>query len=84
MSKLSANEIYQKAMDNGVCLECTCVSTSQSEWDKLMEGAVRADKKKVLKAIGIKEEYRNPYESFRTQTHLIYVHSAVEHFYRIQ
>lgn len=84
MSKLSAVELYQKAMDNGVYLECTCVGIEQREWDKLMKGAVRADKKKVLKAIGVKEEHRNPYESFRTQTHLIYVHSAIEHFYRIQ
>ena len=84
MERLTANEIYEKAMNNGVYLEATCVGISQSEWDRLMKGAVRADKKKLLKAIGVKDEYRNPYDFYRTQTHLIYVNSAIEHFYKIQ
>lgn len=80
---MTAEQIYNKAFRNGVELECTCVSISSYRWDQLMEGAVRADKKKVLKAIGMKEDYYNPYDFFRTKTHLIYVHSAIEYFYRI-
>lgn len=80
---MTANQIYNRAFRNGVELECTCVDIPIYRWEQLMKGAVKADKKKVLKAIGIKDDLYNPYDSFRTKTHLIYVHSAIEHFYRI-
>lgn len=83
MSRETAAEFYRRAEKNGCYLEATCVGISQHEWDAFMEGAVRADKNKLLKAIGFKDEYYNPYDFYRTKTHLIYVHSAIEHFYRI-
>lgn len=82
-NKETANQFYARAMRNGCYLDATCVGISQYKWDELMEGAVRADKKKLLKAIGEVEEYHNPYDFYRTKTHLIYVHSGVEYFYRI-
>ena len=84
MSRETAAAFYRRAERNGCYLEATCVGINQRRWDELMEGAVRADKKKVLKAIGVVDEYHNPYDFYRTKTHLIYVNSAIEHFYRIQ
>ena len=48
-----------------------------------MEGAVRADKKKLLKILGQVDEHYNPYDFWRTKNHLVYVNSAIEHFYKI-
>ena len=79
----TAAEFYRRAERDGVYLECDCTGVSIYKWEELMKGAVRADKKKLLKAIGLVDEYYNPYEFYRTKTHLIYVHSAIEHFYRI-
>lgn len=82
-TKMTADKFYKQAMENGVELECTCVDISSYEWDELMKGAVRANKKKLLKAVGMLDKYHNPYDFFRTKTHLIYVNSAVEYFYRV-
>ena len=79
----TAAEFYRRAETNGVYLECDCSSITSRKWDVLMEGAIRADKNKALKIIGRVDEFYNPYEFYRTKTHLIYVHSAVEYFYRI-
>lgn len=82
-NKETADQFYARAARKGCYLETTCVGCGQHEWDRLMKGAVRADKKKLLKAIDAVEEYYNPYDFYRTKTHLIYVHSGIEHFYRI-
>lgn len=58
-NKETANQFYARAMRDGCYLDATCVGISQYKWDELMKGAVRADKKKVLKAIGEVEEYHN-------------------------
>lgn len=67
--------------------DCTCLNKSQ--WDVLMEGAVKANKrainslvKKLLPDLyrDLALEFYNPYDYFRTDTHLILVHSMIEYF----
>ena len=73
-------------------LECTCVNTSIVKLERLMRGAVRADKKKINGLVKnlLPELYEdlvlnfyNPYNYFRTKTHIILVWSGIEHFLRI-
>jgi hypothetical protein len=90
--------IYQRAERNGVTYECNCTDlTSHYKWEALMKGHKRADRKQVIKiarAVGIiahpddytremKNPYYNPYNHFKTDTHLIYVHSGIEYFIRV-
>lgn len=88
MSK--ANDIYNKAVKNGLTFDCNCTSISSFEWDKLMKGATKANKKKIQKILADNNlwnkkdfKYRNPYQSYKTKTHLIYVHSSIEYFFKI-
>ena len=85
--------LYRKADLNGISLEATCVGVSQSKWDRLMDGHVRADKAeverlikkhcpKVAKSLSI--GLYNPYNAYRTDTHLVYVHSSIEYFFIIE
>lgn len=73
--------------------ECNCTSITAARHDRLMKGARRANRRTVVKAAietgiiseeeGRKElrlRFYNPYTHYRTRTHLIYVHSAIEHF----
>jgi hypothetical protein len=86
MGRIRADAIYTKAILNGVSLECTCVDVTLTRWEDLMVGATRADKKQVEKLIDLplsERKYRNPYVYYKTSTHLIYVHSSIEYFYRI-
>ncbi len=88
--RTTAAEIYERAEENGIYLEATCVGVGMSRWEKLMAGATRADKRRV-EAIMIKHGHLtrfdanmyNPYDYYKTETHLIYVHSSIEHFFRI-
>lgn len=71
-------------------LECSCVTCGGSDkWEELMEGAVKANKKKInnlvkkflpglYKDLGL--DFFNPYDYYRTNKHLILVHSAIEYF----
>lgn len=43
------NNIYQRAKENGIMFECTCVDIGIREWDKLMKGHTRANRKEVIK-----------------------------------
>jgi len=74
-------------------LEATCVSITQRQFGVLMKKAKRADRRKVILAAylsGVIDEqtykkelkcpYYNPYKHFRTDKHLVYVNSAIEHF----
>ena len=87
-----AAEIYERAKRNGIELECTCVGIRQSDWDKLMEGATRANKRVVDKLVRDNTngefatflDFWNPYDHFKTETHIIFVHSGIEHFFRIK
>lgn len=74
---------------SSVHLECTCVSIGQVRWDELMEGATKADKAKIDRIVKIHLpdlyeslalEFYNPYNYFKTDTHLILVHSSIEYF----
>ena len=88
--------IYERSKINGVSFECTCVGISKYEWDRLMKNHKRADRKKVVKIAlmagvideeqakeEIKRPYYNPYNHFKTDSHIIYVHSAIEHFIKV-
>lgn len=61
-----------------------------------MEGHTRANRKEVVKialsagvinkedaARELKNHYYNPYNHYKTRTHIIYVNSAIEHFIKI-
>lgn len=72
-------------------LEATCVSTSISEWERLMHGARKASYKNLLRIIkrdipdlfrDLGLEFPNPYaeQCRQTTTHYILVHSAIEYF----
>lgn len=77
-------------------LECTCVGISQDKWDALMKGARRCSRQVAVKAaveVGILDNIEakkelilpryNPYSHKRTKTHIIYIHSGVEHFIKL-
>ncbi len=75
-----------------IYLEHTCVEVSIRKWEELMSGHVRADKNKIdgLVKAHIPELYNNlslnlynPYDYYRTSTHLILVHSGIEYFIKI-
>ena len=92
MNASERNEIYKKALKNGVTFEGKCTDLpNKEEWDKLMEGNEPADKKeveKLLVTLGFLNQedmsLHNPYLPRMTKTHIIYVHSRIEHFYRIK
>lgn len=90
------NDIYQRTFKNGCFLECDCTTISCWKWDKLMKGHTKADRRKViniaLMAGVITEEdakkemkfsYYNPYTHYKTKTHIVYVHSCIEHFIKV-
>ena len=87
------NNIYERAKKGKAIFETSCVSTSQTQWDNLMKGATKANKKQVVAVAlncgiidaqeakkEIKNSWYNPYRQLKTKTHLIYVHSGIEHF----
>jgi hypothetical protein len=65
-------------------------------WDELMKGSVKADRVKATKIAQmagvisieqakteINKPYYNPYRHLRTKTHVIYVHSGIEYFIKV-
>lgn len=85
---MTANEIYKKALENGVFLEAICSNITADEWENLFKNSTRANKKKVEKIIKFHFpegwfKLRNPYDYFKTKTHIIYVHSATDYFFKI-
>lgn len=93
---MNSQNIYQRAINNGCRFVCSCVGIGQEKWDELMKGARHADRKKVVRIAlqagiideeqakeEIKRPYYNPYEHFVTRTHIVYVHSAIEHFIEV-
>lgn len=89
---MTDKQFYQQ-FANGAQLVCTCVGIGHRECESLMQGARRCDRKQAIKAAvaagvitedeGRKEltrPYYNPYTHLRTDKHIIYVHSSVEHF----
>ena len=87
---MSKQSIYERAEQRGCYLESTCVGCGMAYWEKTMKGAVRADTRKVhkiAKSLGIVPEgftaENNPYHQLKTKTHIIYVHSSIEHFIKV-
>lgn len=77
-----------KAIEYETC--CSCIS--QDEWDKLMKGAVKANKREINRLVKRFEptfynmlalNFYNPYNYFRTGNHFVVVHSAIEYFFKI-
>ncbi len=74
--------------------ECNCTNCgSIFKWERLMEGAVRANKKMIDRLVkkflpDLYEElalnFFNPYNYFRTKKHLVLVHSGIEYFLRFE
>lgn len=72
--------------------QTNCSSVSQVEWNELMKGAKRADKKKINDLVkkflpelylGLSLNLSNPYKYFKTKNHFVLVHSATEYFLKI-
>jgi len=74
--------------------ETSCVDCDIDKWDELMKGHKRANKKEIEKLLkihyndmyiefgfDIKCSY-NPYNYYKTETHIILVHSAIEYFFK--
>lgn len=73
-------------------LVADCSQTSIEEWNNLMAGSIRANKKIINSLVKkfIPELYEalslnlnNPYNYFKTKEHLILVHSGTEYFLKI-
>lgn len=70
-------------------LEGDCTSISQWKWSRWMDGATRADKRKIDRLVKehlpyvynkLDLEAYNPYNYYKTERHLILVHSSIEYF----
>lgn len=83
------------AYESEISLEATCVGIGMHKWDQLMEGAIKADGSKIRNMIkkqlpelyeSLSLDFFNPHESYsvRTDTHLIYNHSLIEYFLKIE
>lgn len=88
--------IYERAKLKGCNFVATCVGIGQYQWDKYMKGHTRANRKEVVNIAlqaGVIDEYQarqelkkpwfNPYNHFKTKTHIIYVNSGIEHFIEV-
>jgi len=71
----------------------SCLSLSSYEWKKLMTGHKRANKEQVNKLLRkhcpefynhLELDFYNPYNYYKTDTHLIIVHSNIEYFFKIE
>jgi len=72
---------------------CTCVSPGQ--WNKLMEnrkrfsfrrlaGLIKKQYPEFYNALSLKMYKPYPYFTWKTPTHLILTHSAIEYFFRYE
>ena len=72
-------------------LQCTCVDITEKEWDQLMKCrrpmSYQWLKRKIKKHLSqlyneLNLDFYNPYENetYRTNTHYILTHSAIEYF----
>ena len=91
------NIFYRASMPNArIEYECNCTNITKATWNELMKGAQIADKKlcaKIALFAGVIDEeqfeleinnpWYNPYDHYRTKTHIIYTHSAIEHFIKV-
>ena len=74
---------------DGLWLEATCSGINLAQWERWMAGATRADKRRIDSLVrrhlpnlyeDLRLDLRNPYVYYKTLTHLILVHSAIEYF----
>jgi len=72
--------------------ETNCTAINIYKWDELMKGAVRADHTRIDSLVkllipdlyhDLALEFHNPYNYYRTKTHLVLVHSMIEYFLKI-
>ncbi len=70
--------------------EVTCVGISVTERNNLMKGKRKVSNRIVTKKLvklGYIESFwadcYNPYNAYVTKTHLIWIHSGIEHFFPI-
>ena len=88
--------IYERAKMYGAILVDTCEGIGIYQWQKYMKNHTKADRIKVVKIAllagvidkeqarqEIKNTYFNPYKHYKTKTHIIYCHSAIEHFIKV-
>ena len=72
-------------------LHCTCQDITKQEWDKLMKGrrpmSYQWLKRRIKRSLPhlydeLMLDYYNPFEgdTYRTKTHYILTHSAIEYF----
>lgn len=89
---MTAEETYRRAYQNGLELIGTCSQLPQAQQDEIWKNAKMASKKSVFKLIEKHDPnmapafYKlwNPYQQYRSDTHIIFVHSAIDHFYKIK
>lgn len=83
-------DIYNSKIE----IECNCSQISQIKHEQLYKGAKKANGKKIRMMIKkqlpdlynyLALDFPNPFESqsVKTETHLIYIHSATDYFLRI-
>ena len=69
--------------------ECNCTQMSKRKWDSYMADAKRANKFEINRLVKIllpdlyeqlALDYYNPYNYYRTPSHLIVIHSGIEYF----
>ena len=74
---------------DGLWLEATCSGIGLSQWERWMDGATRADKRRIDGLVrrhlpdlyeDLRLDLRNPCHYYKTRRHLILVHSAIEYF----
>ena len=74
---------------DGLWLEATCTGINLAQWNRWMDGATRADKRRIDGLVkrhlpdlyaALSLNLRNPYHYYKTGRHLILVHSAIEYF----
>ncbi len=77
-----------RAVDD-LWLEATCSGINLAQWNRWMDGAKRADHRRIDRLVrkhlpdlyrDLALNLRNPYHYFKTRRHLILVHSAMEYF----
>jgi len=84
----------KQAYNSNIYLQYTCDQITISKWDELMGGAIKASGVKIRKMIktqipslykSLALNFHNPFEHQckRTKTHLVYVHSGIEFFLKI-
>jgi len=76
-----------------IYLECTCVGIGLNKWEELMKNCTQANKRTIDRLVKkhLPDLYDslalwayNPYNYYKTKTHLILVHSSIEYFLKYE